>query len=513
MMNVANTNSVRDFSTNNLKMLFPAAFLMAATFIVAFGIWFFSGDWTREAPLLFLMPWVFATAIVVCAPSVYLIYTKRFDFFNPLVLAAWTFFLPAFVVGSLFLSTGVVEPYLIYFIDNPQYDLPLTMFYIMLGYAGMSVGFLLPWGKQFGGYTSNRIPKWNWRNRDVLLPSFILLAIGLFFYFSAWFSGVVGYQKINLADSFSGLSFLLSLLLLEASFILAMYIFKSPRFLPEQQGVALIGFVLAILVRVVMSGSRSILLQTVIMIAMAFAYSGRKIKFNHAVGFGIFGVLALIVGISFGTTFRDTKGSEDRSTFDKQIENVASTIEILLTQDVTKTLGESLTTFATRIEDTSSLAVVVSNYEKLQPYEAAYGLDNNIWTYTWTSFIPRFLWIDKPLISDARAYSELYFNYGESSFAITSIGDLLRNFGAPGIFLGMLALGLFLRTIYATLIENQEISYGRATIYFIIIINVNYEGFYGTILPSVMRIGLIAILSMIMVSFMVGNKKLNSAER
>ena len=51
--------------------------------------------------------------------------------------------------------------------------------------------------------------------------------------------------------------------------------------------------------------------------------------------------------------------------------------------------------------------------------------------------IPRVIWKEKPSASDARKYSDLYFNQSDTSFAITPIGDLLRNFGIIGIPIGM----------------------------------------------------------------------------
>ena len=55
---------------------------------------------------------------------------------------------------------------------------------------------------------------------------------------------------------------------------------------------------------------------------------------------------------------------------------------------------------ADRIDNLSTVAVVVSNYEKLAPFEASYGLENNITNDLYTSFIPRFVWNEKPPTSE-----------------------------------------------------------------------------------------------------------------
>src|SRR4029078_476976 len=129
-------------------------------------------------------------------------------------------------------------------------------------------------------------------------------------------------------------------------------------------------------------------------------------------------------------------------------------------------------------------AVVVANYEQLAPYEASYGLENNILNDMYTSFIPRFIWNDKQPTSDARAYSDLYFNFGENSFAISPFGDLLRNFGPIGIPLGMAFLGLYLRVIYSSLIATDSPAIWKKVVFVPLLTNISYEGFYSAIFPS-----------------------------
>jgi hypothetical protein len=141
----------------------------------------------------------------------------------------------------------------------------------------------------------------------------------------------------------------------------------------------------------------------------------------------------------------------------------------------------------------------VSSYEQLKPYEEAYGLDNNIFIESTTFFIPRIIWADKPTVSDARRYSDLYFNWGESSFIITPIGDLLRNFGMIGVPIGMLILGIVLRFIYCSLVDGLKPSIWRYTIYFMLLTSISYEGFYATIVPNLFKIGMVSIVGMTVV--------------
>ena len=154
---------------------------------------------------------------------------------------------------------------------------------------------------------------------------------------------------------------------------------------------------------------------------------------------------------------------------------------------------------AERIDTLSSVAVVVSNYEKLKPYEESYGLDNNIWKDVSTFFIPRVLWPDKPVASEARKYSDLYFDYAENSFAITPIGDLIRNYGPIGVPIGMFIFGIILRFVYRILIEGQPRRIWRSTLYFMILISVSYEGFYGLLIPFMVKVSITAIVGLVIV--------------
>lgn len=497
-----NLNYLTTNSASDRGGLLAALGLAVAALFGALTWWILTDSQQTSYNELYLLPWVALTAIVIIAPSIVLWYKKKFDLFHPLVYAAWSYFIPAFVIGGLILAFGISQPVFMHLIENPEYNLPLTFVYISLGFGGLSLGFTLPWGRKLGESLSAKIfPSWNWKPSDVVLPSVILLALGVFFFFSAWIAGSIGYQRVELSDNLSSVNYFFSLLTLEASLLLWLFIFKAKNISPFHiLSLCLLMFV--VLFRVVLAGSKSSLLYIIILIAMAFVYSGRRLKFKQAAIFAVIGFLALMIGIVYGNTFRQLRGSEDKTSFNTYISQAEQTLEIITTQDPTNTILTGFSGLAERIEVASSFAVVVANYEKLAPYEAAYGLENNIWTYTWTAFIPRFLWAEKPLISDARGYSELYFNYGENSFAMTPMGDLLRNFGPIGIPIGMLLLGFVMRIVYVALIENQATTIGRVAMYYMLLTSFTYEGFYGTILPSMIRVGFVAAISLLFVNLL-----------
>jgi hypothetical protein len=189
---------------------------------------------------------------------------------------------------------------------------------------------------------------------------------------------------------------------------------------------------------------------------------------------------------------------------------VVATIDYLSTEDLGVIIADSGEALAARIENLSSVAVVVANYEALAPYEASYGLENNILNDLYTSFIPRFFWNDKPPTSDARAYSDLYFNYGENSFAISPFGDLLRNFGPIGVPLGMLVLGIYLRLLYSALIDTPTPAMWKKVSYFSLITIVSYEAFYATIFPGAVRIVFILAVSLWLVNMIASRTRISA---
>lgn len=460
---------------------------------------------------MYLLPWSLMVGVVIAAPNIYLIYKKQFNLFHPIVYAAWSYFFPAFFLGSLILSSGLSQPFFLSFIDDERYNLPLTMVYVALGYGGLSLGFFLPLGKYIGKRISNRLPNPQWQARDLIFPGSILLAIGLTNLILGFAYGILGYQRVDVIGAFDGLLYLLSLIWFEASFLLWLSIFRLKQIR--------ISHILIIAVLIILSltksayqGNRGSLLQISIMIVCAFVFSGKQLQLKFRLFGGAVLAFAVLTGIFWGNTFRSLKQTETQVSFGQYSEYVFDTFDKLFDQDADQSLTQGLMSMAERLDGVSSLAVVVSNYEKLAPFEESYGLDNNIRNDSIYFFIPRPLWVEKPVASDSHKYGDLYFNYNENSFTITPMGDLLRNYGPIGVPLGMIFIGFIIRLFYAALIENQSFSFWRTTLYFMLLTSISYESFYGTIIPYLMRIGFISVIGLVIVWFFTKTGKINLNE-
>jgi hypothetical protein len=497
-----NQNSQINFKKDK-TLLIPVAGILALVIIGFFTLLILTTDDFNPFREMYLMPWVFATGLVIAAPSIYLYYKGRFNFFHPLVFAAWSYFFPAFFLGGLVLASGISEPYFLSFIEDQHYNLPLTLVYVMLGYAGLTLGFFLPVGRFVGGKIEGWLPVWKWNSTQLLIPGLILLAIGLVNTILAFFTGILGFQKVEEIGAYDGLLFLLTLFWLEASFLLWLCIFKTEK-LNTNHYLVIGVLLLTSLIKAAFQGNRGSLIQIFILVSFAFVLSGRKIQIQHRVYAGLILTVALVVGMIYGTTFRNIKQTERQVSMEEYTEYIFKTFDKVSEQDLSVTLTNGFSALAERIEAVSSMAVVVANYEKLKPYEESYGLDNNIYKDSVTFFIPRVIWTDKPVASEPRKYGDLYFDYGENSFTITPMGDLLRNFGPIGVPLGMILLGFLIRILYSTFIENQEFSYWRVVLFYMLLTSISYESFYGSIVPYMIKVGIVSVLGIIILRIFVG---------
>ncbi len=489
------------------SMLFPVIVLWGIVTITVLTYLAYAGETSgASASKYYLLPWCFLTGAVVSSPAIFQLFKGQFDPFHPLVFPAWSYFLPAFFIGGILLAAGVVEPYYLAFIEDEQYNLPLTFVYIMLGYLGLIAGFTLPIGRRLGEKVSRWLPVWDWKTENMVVPGLILLGLGLANTILAFTQGLLGFQKVEERGIFDGIVYLLSLFWVEASLVLWLYVFRSKK-LATTQYLIILTLLVTSFARAAFQGNRGIFINTFIMIAFAFVLSGRKVTMKFGAIGGTIAAFAVVFGMIYGTTFRSIKQDQGTLGMDKYADVVTSTFEKVGDQDFGANLSFGFVALGERLESVSSLAVIVSNYEKLAPYEEIYGINDNIWNDTAIFFIPRIVWPNKPVGIEPSKYADLYFNFSENAFTMTPIGDLLRNFGPFGIPLGMCFLGILIRSIYAALRENQEFSFWRATLFYMMLTAISYEGTYGLILPSIVKVGAVSMLGLIILRFLVGSSR------
>jgi hypothetical protein len=477
--------------------------IFAAIGLVGAVLFSLSLDGGADRPYLFLMPWVLGLGFVMAVPLVILIRQGKFSFANPLVFATCSYFFPAFVIGGVVLSMSWSQPYFLDHIQDPEIDLPYTVLLVALGFSGLAFGYLLPIGQIIGEWIRKSLPTIQYPPRLYILPGLLLLGLGVLSVSAATFLGIAGYQVADQITSYDGLIIATTQFWMEGMFLLWLVIFRKGRWDAASYICAGVTFV-TFLIRALFAGNRGSLLHFFVVVFMAYVLAGRILNIKQMISAGFLMILCVGVGMIYGTTFRNVKGQAGAVSVSEYTGSIFETFEQVGRNDSRELFELSSGALAERIDTLSSVAVVVSNYQKLAPFEEQYGLQDNILNDLTTFFIPRILWNDKPVASDARSYSELYFDYGQNSFAITPIGDLLRNFGPVGVPIGMLLLGLILRIFYAALIDVDEISPWRAAIYIVLLNTVSYESFYGLIIPTLVKNTLIAVIGISLVLFVAG---------
>ncbi len=489
-MSAFRANSINNPPKKGASIFVPIGILWGIAIFFLVGFLWFTGSFSDSFESLYLFPWIALLGVIVAAPSIYLAYHGKFDLFHPLVFAAWSYVFPAFVIGGILLNLDLVDWYFLSFIEDPHYNIPLTLVYISIGFLGLIAGYYLPIGRLLAESLESKLPAWDWKPDNVWVAGVLLLLIGVGANALAFLQGLVGYQRAEAADVFDGLISFLLIVLTAGTVLLWLAIFST------KKRTGIFYLVLALLVafvpiRMALLGSRSSLVIGLIPIVFAYTVSGRKFKLKPTIIFATLATIGVFVGVVYGTTFRKLKGSESRMQAGDYFGQVVATLDFVTSQNPGVIFEDGLQALAQRVENLSSVAVVVSNYEKLAPYEESYGLQNNILNDFYTSFIPRFVWPNKPSTSDPRAYSELYFDFGNNSFAISPFGDLLRNFGPIGIPLGMLLLGIYLRLIYAMFIETKHPAMWKKVAYFLLLTCISYEAFYGPLFPTVIRTAIV----------------------
>src|SRR5437762_3665021 len=261
-------------------LLYAILFLWGLTAVCVFLFLLSAFGFDDRSSKFYLFPWCLATGAVIAAPSIYLIYKRKFSPFHPLVFPAWSYFFPGFFIGGLVLASGLSQPYFLAFVQDENYNLPLTFVYIMLGYGGLTLGFAIPYARRIGSWIGTQLPEWHIRTEQIAFPGLMLLVLGVSNTIIAFAQGLLGFQKVEEIGTFDGILYLLSLFWLEASFLLWLYIFRS-RSHRFTNFLIIAVLLLTSFTKTAFQGNRGGLLAIVIDITFAYVLSRRTLTIKH----------------------------------------------------------------------------------------------------------------------------------------------------------------------------------------------------------------------------------------
>ena len=114
-------------------------------------------------------------------------------------------------------------------------------------------------------------------------------------------------------------------------------------------------------------------------------------------------------------------------------------------------LLSGLSAITKKREGIEAFAIIVRDTESLSFLETLRNLT--------IMFIPRFLWVDKPIISEGVLFGRQYLNEtGITAYTMTIPGSAYRNLYFPGIVISAFLIGVLLRALYRYLktCKNKE---------------------------------------------------------
>ena len=471
-------------------------------FEVIIGLLLAGESWTVDWLALILI----TANIAVWGIPVFLeIKGKQFDFFHPLVFAAFVFALPMIVIKGSYLAFGGRSS-LLALTNDPDHYVHLALGWMAIGWSAVLLGFYLPRGGLI--VKGIRLPKWlRTEHKLRLLPVLVAFIIGVIFNLLMIREGAFGSSLSEISGDLSLVSVLrpLSGIMSMAFFLL---VFGTTRYIGAKgwrlsaifAGITVIGFMLV-------SGSRSALFSTMIIVTMAIFY-GRyaRIVARKLIPFLAISVLALFAGVLVISQFRNIRVStygdlpvsmeETISLMGGALQNTGQ----LLFNEQVGLIGTSL---VERFVGIDTFGVTLARAESLQSAEKEAGINNNILNELIVGFVPRAIWPNKPLVGEfGLAFTRIYLESPyRSSNGPTMFGDLYRNFGYFGIPIGMFIVGLYLRLLYGSLIQRGVRS-TFAPLFYVFLYGVfNWEATYTPFILDGFRtlITLMAITALIYV--------------
>jgi len=408
---------------------------------------------------------------------------KPLDLFQPLNYASWLFFLPEFVVPGIFLALTSVETETSILLHNRDAEASVAMAYALVGFCGLALGHSRRWFRIHA-----TPPQLELKASSLRTLCLVLLVLGMSAEFAAFSLGVVGYSFAVDIPVLSTSYLLFGQLTLAANAIIWFAIFSG------EQGWRFLGAlsICCWLLEAAISSSRAAFLWPVLLLLATYQYAKPNVSLRRIVmRFSVPIVCALIVGLAFGTVYRRIKvedlGREAAIPSSDLAPILSATWTELSSMSPSELAGLSLEVFLSRADSVTNLAVIVRDHGKNLAAERAAGIDNNILWDAVDGFIPRFLWPSKPRAGGTEDIGYIYFGTVFNSPSVTYMGDLYRNFGGVGIFLGMFILGVFLRSAYSWLIEGHVLTPLRVASFLFLIHAVNYEATISPLLPLVLR--------------------------
>jgi hypothetical protein len=214
------------------------------------------------------------------------------------------------------------------------------------------------------------------------------------------------------------------------------------------------------------SGSKGAALMPLILIGLSWNYA--RPHFSRKQGIVIFLLTALVFAILFplNSIYRESliaAGRNEQSAIQSYVVLSDAAAELAAT-DPKATVALAAQYLASRLSNLQAVANILRHQELggERHWGASYAL-------FLPSFIPRFLWADKPNVTISQSFG-VELGYGEAQFyrkgnlgaqtsvAVTRVGELVYNFPPVLAPFGMILFGMLFRWLYEVMLIGRQVS-------------------------------------------------------
>jgi hypothetical protein len=313
------------------------------------------------------------------------------------------------------------------------HDLVRGQLAALVGWLCLLVGYLVPIGRLFPGGIPT--PRRNWTFRASLMVALLMIPLGWAIFLASQF-GILprragsGFLGMISNSTFMGIALLM---LIYLRFGARELLYLMLVLIPPSMAFNFLG------------GSKTALLTPPAVVAVAYIVVRRRIAIRWVVA-----AVALVVFIYPIAEFQrrvilreNTKGAV--YALKRPVETISRISRFAGSYEFGDYLMKGVRATTRRSDGLGILSVILRDCPSRVPFQGGWTLG-----YIPLSYVPRLVWADKPDMTTGQWVTD---NFGggpaiRSATAPTWIGELYYNFGWPAIVIGMLIMGVFMRTLH-----------------------------------------------------------------
>ncbi len=310
----------------------------------------------------------------------------------------------------------------------------------LAGLGVMLAGYCLPIGNLFRG--SFLVPQRDWTYRAALTVAALMIPVGWIIFFASAF----GFLPARVGSGFIGT--ISNSTYVGLALLMLVYLRHGSRaawwmmvlLIPPSMALNFLG------------GSKTALLSPPAVVAVAYIVVKRRIAIRWVmVAFAAVIIIYPIAEFQRRVILRDnTKGAA--YALRRPVEMISRITKFAGSYQFGDYLRQGVEATSRRSDGLGILSVILRECPGQVPFQGGWTLG-----YIALSYVPRIVWADKPDMTTGQWVTD-HFAGGpdiRSSTAPTWVGELYFNFGWPGIVIGMLLMGVFMRVLHELLFAKN----------------------------------------------------------